>query len=120
MSVLHFKPPSACADPRIFFRGGGVPCQSDKKTHFSMFQRASNFFQGGGGGGSDCLFPIETHMTCDFPGGPDPCPPPPLDPHLQYRIRIVLESHLPYKIYVYTRLNIVLLLRNKNVYILSR
>ena len=24
---------------------------------------------GGGGGG---LFPIETHITCDFPGGPDP------------------------------------------------
>ena len=26
----------------------------------------------GGGGGSNCLFPIETHITCDFPGGPDP------------------------------------------------
>ena len=25
----------------------------------------SNFFQGG----SNCLFPIETHITCDFPGG---------------------------------------------------
>ena len=38
----------------------------------------------GGGGGSNCLFPIETHMTCDFPGGggPDPLSPPPLDPHL--------------------------------------
>ena len=22
-----------------------------------------------GGGGSNCLFPIETHITCDFPGG---------------------------------------------------
>ena len=39
--------------------------------HFSRFQ----------GGGSNCLFPIETHMTCDFPGGPDPLSPP-LDPHL--------------------------------------
>ena len=27
----------------------------------------SNFFQGGGG--SDCLFAIETHITCNFPGG---------------------------------------------------
>ena len=60
--------------------------------HFSRFQRGSNIFQGEGGGstfskgggGSNCLFPIETHITCDFPGGgggPDPLPPP-LDPHL--------------------------------------
>ena len=35
----------------------------------------SNFFQGGGG--SNCLFPIETRITCDFPGGgPDPLFPP--------------------------------------------
>ena len=54
------------------------------------------YFQGSGGGpnysrgvqlipgGSNCLFPIETQITCDFPGGgsgPMP-PPPPLDPHL--------------------------------------
>ena len=28
-------------------------------------------------GGSNCLFPIETHITCDFPGGggPDPLSP---------------------------------------------
>ena len=44
--------------------------------HFPRFQRGSNIFQGGGGptfsrggGGSNCLFPIETHITCDFPGG---------------------------------------------------
>ena len=57
--------------------------------HFSRFQRGSNIFQGGGsklfpgGVGSNCLFPIETHITCDFPGvgGPDPLSPP-LDPHL--------------------------------------
>ena len=42
--------------------------------HFSRFQ---------GGGGSNCLFPIETHITCDFPGGSGPSvPPPPLDPHM--------------------------------------
>ena len=29
----------------------------------------------GGGGGSNCLFPLETHITCDFPGGPDPLSP---------------------------------------------
>ena len=34
----------------------------------------SNFFQWGEGG-SNCLFPIETNITCDFPG-PDPLPPP--------------------------------------------
>ena len=57
--------------------------------HFSRFQRGSKIFQGGGsnfsrggGGGSNCLFPIETHITCDFPGGGgggclDPLPPPP-------------------------------------------
>ena len=30
----------------------------------------SNIFQGGGG--SNCLLPIETHITCDFPGGSGP------------------------------------------------
>ena len=73
--------------------GGGGPGQSNKKSsdvffcfflspqlinfkaiyHFSRFQRGSNIFQGGPtfsrGGGSNCLFPIETHITCDFPGG---------------------------------------------------
>ena len=55
--------------------------------HFSKFQRGSNFFQwgGGGGGGSNCLFPIETQITCDFPGGGVRTPCPPLDPHLLSR-----------------------------------
>ena len=26
--------------------------------------------------GSNGLFPIETHINCDFPGGPDPLSPP--------------------------------------------
>ena len=53
--------------------------------YFSRFQRGSNFFQGGGvqlfpgggGGGYKCVFPIETHITCDFPVGGfrTPCPP---------------------------------------------
>ena len=61
--------------------------------HFSRFQRGSNIFQGGVQlfpGGSNCLFPIETHITCDFPGGgggPDPLSPP-LDPHLQSMMNI--------------------------------
>ena len=60
---------------------------SKKNNHFSRFKRGSKFFQGGsnffqGGGGSNCLFPIETQITCDFPGGPDPLPPPPLNPHM--------------------------------------
>ena len=29
-----------------------------------------------GGGGSNRSFTIETHITCGFPGGPDPLPPP--------------------------------------------
>ena len=43
--------------------------------------KGDNIFQrgGGGGGGSNCLFPIETYITCDFPGGggPDHLSPPP-------------------------------------------
>ena len=49
---------------------------------FLRFQRGYNIFQGGsnffqwGGGGSNCIFPIETHITCDFPGRVwTPCPP---------------------------------------------
>ena len=29
------------------------------------------------GGGSNCLFPIETHITCDFPGSGPPASPTP-------------------------------------------
>ena len=51
--------------------------------HFSRFQSGSNIFLGGGGptfsrggGGGNCLFPIETNMTSDFPGGSGhPVPP---------------------------------------------
>ena len=39
------------------------------------FSRGSKFFQAGGG--SSCLFPIETYVTCDFPGvGRTPLPSP--------------------------------------------
>ena len=44
------------------------------------FPGGSNFFPRG----SNCLYPIETHITCDFPGGSGP-PDPHLDPHLLSR-----------------------------------
>ena len=40
---------------------------------FSSFQGGVQLFPGGG---SNCLFRIETHITCDFPGEVrTPCPP---------------------------------------------
>ena len=56
--------------------------QFQRNLSFSRFQRGSNISQGGGsnffqgGWGSNCLFPIETHITCDFPGGSGPPVPP--------------------------------------------
>ena len=99
-----------CAVPEIFVKGGWVHVNLKKnsdsvvclffafflvlglfyrsqmvnfkeKYHFSRFRRGSKFFQGGGGGGN-CLLPIETQITCDFPGGCGPPGPSPLDPHL--------------------------------------
>ena len=58
----------------------------NENYHFSRFQRGPTFSMGVQlfQGGSNCLFPIETHITCDFPGGgggvQTPCPH--LDPHL--------------------------------------
>ena len=47
---------------------------------FSRLQMGSNFFPGGptfSKGVSNCLFPIETHLICDFTEGVrTPCPPP--------------------------------------------
>ena len=50
-----------------------------EKYPFSGFRRGSIFLGGvqlfPGGGGVHCLLPIETHITCDFPGGVrTPCP----------------------------------------------
>ena len=59
---------------------------SKKPIIFKVPEGGPTFSKGGGGltfsRGSNCLFPIETHITCaDFPGGGlDPLPP--LDPHL--------------------------------------
>ena len=50
------------------------------------FSRGVQLFPGGG---SNCLFPIEAHITCDFPRGSGPPVPPLLDPHLKwYQIQI--------------------------------
>ena len=64
--------------------------QFQRNLSFSRFQRGSNIFHFPGGvqlfpGGSNCLFSIETHITCEFPGGGGSGPPaPPLDPHLPF------------------------------------
>ena len=66
-------------DLRLFYRNQMVNFK--EINHFfkvsegvKHFPGGSNFFQGG----SNCLFPVETHITCDFPGGGvrTPCPPP--------------------------------------------
>ena len=55
-------------------------CYRENYT-FPWIQRGSNIFQGGGGRGPtfsrgvQMLISIETHITCDFPGGPDPLSP---------------------------------------------
>ena len=56
--------------------------------HFRRLQSGSKLFQGDptiSRWGFDCLFPIETNITCDFPGwgDPDPCPST-LDPPMFY------------------------------------
>ena len=93
-----------CTDPGIFVRGGGVNLTKKAPTFFfflvlSLFYRSQmvNFkenyhfsrFQGGptfsraGGGGGELLIPYRNPYNLLFSrGGPDPLPPPPLDPHL--------------------------------------
>ena len=69
----------------------------NKIYHFSRFQRGPIFSRGvqlfPGGGGSNCLFPIETHITCDFPGAGSGPPVPPLDPHLDSAMQTQGQGH---------------------------
>ena len=67
--------------------------------HFSRFKRGSNIFQGGSNffqRGSNCLFPIEAHITCDFPGGgvrtPSPPPPPPSGSALAIKMNLLMRA----------------------------
>ena len=69
---------------RIFRQGVQVNLTKKALTTFFKVPEGVQDFQGGGGptfsrggGGSNCLFPIETHITFDFPGGGvrTPCPP---------------------------------------------
>ena len=87
--------------------------------HFSRFQRGSNIFQGVPHffRGSNCLFPIETHITCDFPGGgPDPLSPP-LDPHLKTSCFSEKKDHDP-MISAMVNIHIDFLFRSMNIQVL--
>ena len=65
-----------CADPGIFFMGGGSGPSGISTILFQGSRGGPTFSVGGPtssrGGGivSDCLLPIETHITCDFPVSP--------------------------------------------------
>ena len=56
---------------------------SKENYHFLGSRGGPTFSKGGGvqlfpgGGGSNCLFPVETHKPCDFPGGGSGTPVPP-------------------------------------------
>ena len=48
-----------------------------KKLTFPRIQEGPTFSRGGGGGGGvQMLISMETHITCDFPGGSRPTMPP--------------------------------------------
>ena len=57
----------------LFYRSQMVNFK--EKYHFQGSGGGPNFSRGGG---SNCLLPIETQITCDFPGGSGPPAPPPL------------------------------------------
>ena len=117
--------------PRNFRQGGSRSVwqkNSDKVFFFflvlSLFtevkwsiSKKSIIFQGSRGGpkisrgrsnffrvGSICLFPIETHITCDFPGGSGPPVPPPL--WIRTCLYIWVKLYLPIK-YQYKLRNVV-------------
>ena len=53
----------------------------EENYHFFNVPEGVQHFPGGGGSnffqvGSKCLLPIETHITCDLPGGSGPPVPP--------------------------------------------
>ena len=62
--------------------GGGGVGGGDVQVHWTYKNYVGlSFSEVQGGFGGDGLFPIETHITCDFHGGPDP-------------ISLYLEDHI--------------------------
>ena len=59
--------------------GGGPMVLLQRNIYFSKDPEGVQYFPGGPtysrGGGVQMLISIETHITCDFPGGPDPLSP---------------------------------------------
>ena len=59
-----------------------------KKTIILKVSEGVQLFQGGRAtfsmGGGQWVISIETHITCDFPGGGGGPHIPPLDPHMQF------------------------------------
>ena len=73
----------------------GVQCLFQRKLLFTKVSEGTNFSGGGGatffpggggvrGRGFQMLISIETHITCDFPGGGSGPPIPPLDPQMRF------------------------------------
>ena len=63
-SIGHIKTMTRFLVLNLFYRS---PMGTFKENYH--FPRCQGDLEGGGGGG---LFPIETHITCEFSGGPDP------------------------------------------------
>ena len=82
----------------LFYR---IPMVNFKENYnFSRFQRRSNIFKGWSNffeRGYNCLFPIETGITCDFPGGPDVLSHP-LNPHMAQCLRAVSNQQPWYQV----------------------
>ena len=64
----------------------------ERVQHFPLGSIFSRGGGGGGGGGGQMLISIETHVTCDFPGGRTPYPPP-LDPHLTDNVKSIASTN---------------------------
>ena len=95
VAFVHTCALKACSDPGIFVKGGPGrwPENSLDNVFFLFFSlqlilqfgfitEKTALFQGSRGGvqlfpgmGVQMLISIEPHITCDFPGGPDPISP---------------------------------------------
>ena len=66
-----FKSLTYFTDAQWFVSKKTIICQGSSGGG-TFSKGGSNFIQGGGG--SNCFFPIETHITCDFQGVRTPAP----------------------------------------------